>query len=413
MSTSKKTSGKAKSAVARTASKASKKDARPVITLKISLAGLQYKKADDIRARKSLSASGSSMPTKTTSSTTEKAVKKPTSSAKPETKNAKPAASRKPEPKPAKKAEPKSAPKAVKKPAPKAAKKPEAKPEPKKAEPKAAKKPEAKAEPKKPEPKAAKKPEAKAEPKKPEPKAAKKPEAKAEPKKPEPKAAKKPEAKPEPKKAEPKAAKKPEAKPEPKKAEPKTAKEPEAKPEPKKAEPKTAKEPEPKAEKKPEAKAEPKKVETKKAELPPPQDSWDEPDVLPDEDPLTPEEIATYRRKLEDMIGHHIEKAQSLQNQSLTRNDKENPDETGTDDNTRITELTKAGMSEETIRNIEEAIRAIDAGTYGICKSCQRQIPRGRLNAKPEALYCVSCRTEIEEARKMREVANRSSGYGR
>ena len=379
MSTSKKTSGKAKSAVARTASKASKKDARSVITLKISLAGLQYKKADDIRARKSLSASGSSMPTKTTSSTTEKAVKKPTSSAKPETKNAKPAASRNPEPKPAKKAEPKSAPKAVKK----------------------------------PEPKAAKKTEAKAAPKKVEPKAAKKPEAKPEPKKAEPKAAKKPEAKPEPKKAEPKAAKKPEAKPEPKKAEPKAAKKPEAKPEPKKAEPKAAKKPEPKAEKKPEAKAEPKKVETKKAELPPPQDSWDEPDVLPDEDPLTPEEIATYRRNLEDMIGHHIEKAQSLQNQSLTRNDKENPDETGTDDNTRITELTKAGMSEETIRNIEEAIRAIDAGTYGICKSCQRQIPRGRLNAKPEALYCVSCRTEIEEARKMREVANRSSGYGR
>ena len=341
MSTSKKTSGKAKSAVARTASKASKKDARPVITLKISLAGLQYKKADDIRARKSLSASGSSMPTKTTSSTTEKAVKKPASSAKPETKNAKPAAARKPEPKPAKKAEPKSAPKAVKKP---------------------------------------------------EPKAAKKPEAKAAPKKVEPKAAKKPEAKPEPKKAEPKAAKKPEAKPEPKKEEPKAAKKPEAKPEPKKAEPKAV---------------------PQKVELPPPQDSWDEPDVLPDEDPLTPEEIATYRRKLEDMIGHHIEKAQSLQNQSLTRNDKENPDETGTDDNTRITELTKAGMSEETIRNIEEAIRAIDAGTYGICKSCQRQIPRGRLNAKPEALYCVSCRTEIEEARKMREVANRSSGYGR
>ena len=380
MSTSKKTSGKAKSAVARTASKASKKDAKPVITLKISLAGLQYKKADDIRARKSLSASGSSMPTKTTSSTTEKAVKKPTSSAKPETKNAKPADPKKPEPKPAKKAEPKSAPKAVKKP-----------------EPKAAKKTEAKAAPKKVEPKAAKKPEAKPEPKKAEPKAAKKPEAKPEPKKAEPKAAKKPEAKPEPKKAEPKAAKKPEEKPEPKKAEPKAAKKPEAKPEPKKVEPK----------------AEPKKVETKKAELPPPQDSWDEPDVLPDEDPLTPEEIATYRRKLEGMIGHHIEKAQSLQNQSLTRNDKENPDETGTDDNTRITELTKAGMSEETIRNIEEAIRAIDAGTYGICKSCQRQIPRGRLDAKPEALYCVSCRTEIEEARKMREVANRSSGYGR
>ena len=375
MSTSKKTSGKAKSAVARTASKASKKDARSVITLKISLAGLQYKKADDIRARKSLSASGSSMPTKTTSSTTEKAVKKPTSSAKPETKNAKPAASRNPEPKPAKKAEPKSAPKAVKKP-----------------EPKAAKKTEAKAAPKKVEPKAAKKPEAKPEPKKAEPKAAKKPEAKPEPKKAEPKAAKKPEAKPEPKKAEPKAAKKPEAKPEPKKVEPKAAKKPEAKPEPKKVEPKAV---------------------PQKVELPPPQDSWDEPDVLPDEDPLTPEEIATYRRNLEDMIGHHIEKAQSLQNQSLTRNDKENPDETGTDDNTRITELTKAGMSEETIRNIEEAIRAIDAGTYGICKSCQRQIPRGRLNAKPEALYCVSCRTEIEEARKMREVANRSSGYGR
>lgn len=40
---------------------------------------------------------------------------------------------------------------------------------------------------------------------------------------------------------------------------------------------------------------------------------------------------------------------------------------------------------------LENAINRIDAGTYGICIKCKKDIPTGRLEAVPEALICVSC----------------------
>ncbi|MCK5674896.1 MAG: TraR/DksA C4-type zinc finger protein [Spirochaetales bacterium] len=40
---------------------------------------------------------------------------------------------------------------------------------------------------------------------------------------------------------------------------------------------------------------------------------------------------------------------------------------------------------------LENAMNRIDAGTYGICVKCKKEIPDGRLEAVPEALICVNC----------------------
>jgi DnaK suppressor protein len=40
---------------------------------------------------------------------------------------------------------------------------------------------------------------------------------------------------------------------------------------------------------------------------------------------------------------------------------------------------------------VTDALKRIDAGTYGICVSCERPIPYGRLIAMPETPHCVSC----------------------
>jgi DnaK suppressor protein len=45
---------------------------------------------------------------------------------------------------------------------------------------------------------------------------------------------------------------------------------------------------------------------------------------------------------------------------------------------------------------IEEALKSIDNGTYGICEMCDEQIAIGRLKAKPFAKFCTDCR-EIHE----------------
>jgi len=40
---------------------------------------------------------------------------------------------------------------------------------------------------------------------------------------------------------------------------------------------------------------------------------------------------------------------------------------------------------------LTEALRRLEAGTYGRCASCGKPIPYGRLLVMPEATHCVAC----------------------
>ena len=48
------------------------------------------------------------------------------------------------------------------------------------------------------------------------------------------------------------------------------------------------------------------------------------------------------------------------------------------------------------LKQIEESLKKIDAGIYGICDMCGVVIPLGRLKAKPFARFCTECRTVYE-----------------
>ena len=47
------------------------------------------------------------------------------------------------------------------------------------------------------------------------------------------------------------------------------------------------------------------------------------------------------------------------------------------------------------LRLIEEALDRINSGDYGVCLSCEEEIPEKRLRALPWARYCVTCQEEI------------------
>lgn len=51
---------------------------------------------------------------------------------------------------------------------------------------------------------------------------------------------------------------------------------------------------------------------------------------------------------------------------------------------------------EEERRRIDEARRALAAGTYGSCHDCHRPIPPERLRAMPEAVRCLDCQRHFE-----------------
>ena len=49
------------------------------------------------------------------------------------------------------------------------------------------------------------------------------------------------------------------------------------------------------------------------------------------------------------------------------------------------------------LKEIESAILKIKKGTYGVCDRCGKSIDIKRLEAKPQALYCLKCKSDIEK----------------
>lgn len=45
---------------------------------------------------------------------------------------------------------------------------------------------------------------------------------------------------------------------------------------------------------------------------------------------------------------------------------------------------------------LDDAIRRLDEGKYGICGECGCKIPKQRLKAIPEAEYCIECQEKQE-----------------
>ncbi len=43
------------------------------------------------------------------------------------------------------------------------------------------------------------------------------------------------------------------------------------------------------------------------------------------------------------------------------------------------------------VGSLQEALRRLEAGTYGICERCGREISLARLEALPEARLCIDC----------------------
>jgi len=74
------------------------------------------------------------------------------------------------------------------------------------------------------------------------------------------------------------------------------------------------------------------------------------------------------------------------------------PDENAQEINEYTTNLAQEDVLEKTLRDIEKALKRIDEGTYGTCKYCKNPIPAKRLEARPTANSCVTCKTKLQNS---------------
>ncbi len=72
------------------------------------------------------------------------------------------------------------------------------------------------------------------------------------------------------------------------------------------------------------------------------------------------------------------------------------PADLGSENFERSKDLSLREQRFSRLRQVDEALARIDAGTYGICTRCGERIARDRLEALPEASLCLLCR-QFEE----------------
>ncbi len=62
----------------------------------------------------------------------------------------------------------------------------------------------------------------------------------------------------------------------------------------------------------------------------------------------------------------------------------------------REIDYTLGENSEQVLADIDAALARIEAGTYGTCTNCSKQISVARLEAHPSASLCIDCARKAE-----------------
>src|SRR2546423_13166466 len=76
----------------------------------------------------------------------------------------------------------------------------------------------------------------------------------------------------------------------------------------------------------------------------------------------------------------------------------------GSDAYDRDFALSLLSQEQDALYEIEEALKRIDAGTYGTCEMSGKQIPEARLEAIPFARFTVECQAQLEKQRKATRI---------
>jgi len=122
---------------------------------------------------------------------------------------------------------------------------------------------------------------------------------------------------------------------------------------------------------------------------------------------LSKEVMARYQRLLVELRDHLIDGVNFLATDNLKRTAKDASGElsgyslhmadAGTDNFDREFALSLVSNEQEALYEIEEALKRLEGGTYGVCEMCEKLVRKERLEAVPFARFCIQCQSGVEK----------------
>jgi len=76
----------------------------------------------------------------------------------------------------------------------------------------------------------------------------------------------------------------------------------------------------------------------------------------------------------------------------------------GSDAYDRDFALSLLSQEQDALYEIEEALKRVDSGTYGVCEMSDKPIPHARLEAMPFARFTVECQAQLEKQNRSSRI---------
>lgn len=109
------------------------------------------------------------------------------------------------------------------------------------------------------------------------------------------------------------------------------------------------------------------------------------------------------RARLEELAGELERSAAVLEHGGSDTGELTTLDQHPADSGSNLADADREEASLEVLRaqleRVRTALGRVDAGTYGQCVDCGRELPDERLEARPEAERCVDCQQKAEARR--------------
>jgi len=118
---------------------------------------------------------------------------------------------------------------------------------------------------------------------------------------------------------------------------------------------------------------------------------------------MKPEKLEAFRVMLTSKINELLDEAGKTVTDMT--NGKENfpdPNDRASLESDRNFELRIRDRERKLILKMQEAIKRIDDGSFGICEVCSGPISEKRLTARPVTTLCIDCKTKQEKIEKLK-----------
>jgi DnaK suppressor protein len=118
---------------------------------------------------------------------------------------------------------------------------------------------------------------------------------------------------------------------------------------------------------------------------------------------MKPEKQDYFRALLLSRINELLNGAEKTVAEMTDENENfPDPNDRASLESDRNFELRIRDRERKLIAKMQEAIKRIDDGTFGLCETCGGNISEKRLQARPVTTLCIDCKTKEEKMEKQR-----------